>query len=153
MLYGSFRFFYTYWCGKYVTFLSFFNFTVNSPLLSHLSEAGLLNDLSDLISRTKARDENQLKRYQQQAKDLDTQISYKIKEIDRIKSEVDILRKKRTKCDEEAVLLRRKLTSCSNAMKEIPSADYTNGGGGSAPHSSAASASSPMMHGGGGGSS
>jgi len=119
---------------------------VNSPLLSHLSEAGLLNDLSDLISRTKVREESQLKRYQQQAKDLDTQISYKMKEIERIKTEVDTLRKKRTKCDDEAALLKRKLASCSNAMREIPFSDYTNGGG-TAPHSSAVgSASSPMMH-------
>lgn len=41
---------------------------MNSPLLSHLREAGLLNEVSNLLSRAKARDEAQLRRYQQQAK-------------------------------------------------------------------------------------
>lgn len=41
---------------------------MNSPLLAHLREAGLLNEISDLLTRAKARDEGQLRRYQQQAK-------------------------------------------------------------------------------------
>lgn len=96
------------------------NFDVNSPLLSHLKEAGLLNEVSDLLLRAKARDEGQLRRYQQQAKDLDTQIEYKLKEIERIKQEVESLRIKRTRCDDETANLRKRLSSCSNAIKELP---------------------------------
>lgn len=101
-------------------------FDVNSPLLNHLREAGLLNEVSDLLARAKARDEGQLRRYQQQAKDLDTQIVYKLKEIDRIKQEVEQLRHKRTQCDEEASNLRKKLASCTNAIRELPYSTPTN---------------------------
>lgn len=60
--------------------------------------------------------------------DLDTQIVYKLKEIDRIKTEVDTLRAKRTRCDEEAANLRKRLASCSNAIRELPMNEgYTNG--------------------------
>lgn len=52
--------------------------------------------------------------------DLDTQIIYKLKEIDRIKQEVDNLRFKRTRCDEEAANLRKRLASCTNAIRELP---------------------------------
>ena len=116
---------------------------VNSPLLSHLVEAGLLNEVSDLLSRAKVRDESQLRRYQQQAKDLDTQISYKQKEIERIKADVDILRKKRTRCDDEKQKLKRKLASCSNAIRELPVADgsTTSGTGSSAPSPSVSGSS------------
>jgi len=95
-------------------------FDVNSPLLCHLREAGLLNEVSDLLSRAKVRDEGQLRRYQQQAKDLETQIMYKLKEVDRIKQEVETLRLKRQRCDDESNSLRKRLASCSNAIKELP---------------------------------
>jgi len=104
------------------------NIDVNSPLLSHLAEAGLLSEVSDLLSRAKARDESQLKRYQQQAKDLDTQIMYKQKEIERIKSEVETLRKKRNRCDDETAKLKKKLASCSNAIRELPYGQNSNTG-------------------------
>jgi len=96
------------------------NFDLNSPLLNHLREAGLLTEVSGLLSRAKSRDEGQLRRYQQQAKDLDTQIVYKLKEIDRINQEVENLRMKRSRCDEEAINLRKRLSSCTNAIRELP---------------------------------
>ncbi|XP_065649577.1 uncharacterized protein LOC100215049 [Hydra vulgaris] len=100
--------------------LSDSNFDVNSPLLNHLREAGLLSEVSNLLGRAKARDEGQLRRYQQQAKDLDTQIVYKLKEIDRINQEVETLRLKRNRCDEEEASLRKRLASCSSAIRELP---------------------------------
>lgn len=117
--------------------------------MSHLAEAGLLTEVSDLLSRAKARDESQLKRYQQQAKDLDTQIVYKQKEIERIKTEVEALRKKRTRCDDETSKLKRKLASCSNAIREIP-IEQTGGGTTSSTSSSGgvhSSAPSPSVSG------
>ena len=44
-----------------------FLLSVNSPLLQHLREAGLLNEVSTLLVRAKGRDEGQLRRLQQQA--------------------------------------------------------------------------------------
>ena len=93
-----------------------------------MAEAGLLSEVSDLLSRAKARDESQLKRYQQQAKDLDTQIMYKQKEIERIKSEVETLRQKRNRCDDETAKLKKKLASCSNAIRELPFGQNSNAG-------------------------
>lgn len=135
-----------YWVLKILIFIVCFSLIclVNSPLLSHLAEAGLLSEVSDLLARAKARDESQLKRYQQQAKDLETQIVYKQKEIERIKTEVEALRKKRTRCDDETSKLKRKLASCTNAIREIPvdqtnTTSSTSSSGGGGVHSSAPS--------------
>ena len=70
--------------------------------------------------------------------DLDTQIVYKLKEIDRINQEVESLRVKRVRCDEEAVNLRKRLSSCTNAIRELPSqgSPYT-------PHGPTTSSSPP----------
>lgn len=94
--------------------------TANSPLLQHLREAGLLTEVSSLLLRAKLRDESHLKKVQQQAKDLDTQIRYKRNEIEKINQEVDQLYGKRRKCDDEVSQLRKRLSSCQNAIKEIP---------------------------------
>ena len=40
----------------------------NSPLLKHLGEAGLLNDVSALLARARGRDEGNLRKIQVQAK-------------------------------------------------------------------------------------
>lgn len=47
---------------------SFSDFISNSPLLKHLGEAGLLNDVSALLARARSRDESNLRRIQGQAK-------------------------------------------------------------------------------------
>lgn len=43
-------------------------FRSNSPLLKHLGEAGLLSDVSALLSRARSRDESNLRKIQSQAK-------------------------------------------------------------------------------------
>eukprot|EP00794_Sanderia_malayensis_P005263 gene5263-5927_t len=92
----------------------------NSPLLKHLQEAGLLTEVSSLLLRAKVRDESHLKKIQQQAKDLDTQIRYKRNEIEKINQEVEALYGKRSRCDDEAGQLKKRLISCEQAIKEIP---------------------------------
>ena len=52
--------------------------------------------------------------------EIDAQISTKLKEIDRMKLEVQSLRHKRKRCDEETDRLKKRLQSCVNVMKEIP---------------------------------
>lgn len=42
----------------------------NSPLLKHLGEAGLLNDVSALLARARSRDEGNLRKLQTQAKGI-----------------------------------------------------------------------------------
>lgn len=92
----------------------------NSPLLKHLGEAGLLNDVSALLSRARNRDESNLRKIQTQAKEVDAQISTKLKEIERMKLEVSSLKLKRKRCDAEVDKLYKRLASCDSALKEIP---------------------------------
>eukprot|EP00795_Rhopilema_esculentum_P012183 gene12183-2801_t len=102
------------------------NVSANSTLLQHLQEAGLLTEVSSLLLRAKVRDEAHLKKIQQQAKDLDTQIRYKKHEIEKINQEVELLFGKRKKCEDDASQLRKRLNSCQNAIKEIPSKKSNN---------------------------
>lgn len=93
---------------------------MDSTLLKHLGEAGLLGDVSALLARARSRDESNLRRVQSQAKEIDSQISTKLKEIDRMKLEVASLKSKRKRCDEECGKLNKRLKSCHNALKELP---------------------------------
>ncbi|KAJ7376939.1 hypothetical protein OS493_031535 [Desmophyllum pertusum] len=95
-------------------------FLGNSPLLKHLGEAGLLHDVSALLARARSRDEGNLRKIQTQAKEVEAQISTKLKEIDRMKLEVSSLKLKRKRCDIEVDKLHKRLTSCDSALKEIP---------------------------------
>ncbi|EDO42782.1 predicted protein [Nematostella vectensis] len=97
----------------------------SSGLLRHLIEAGLLQDVTTLVGKARARDEANLRKVQIQAKDIEAQISTKLKEIERMKLEVSSLKNKRKRCDDECDKLRKRLHSCASAMKEIPSATAT----------------------------
>ena len=57
--------------------------------------------------------------------EIDSQISTKLKEIDRMKLEVATLKSKRKRCDEECGKLNKRLMSCHNALRELPNGNAT----------------------------